>query len=690
MATQKDMELLGVKATQEEEERKRASKVMARFGVARNARVADGIETIWRENEALYNQETDDKKEGVWKSQAFAPHATREVNVAVPHLVAAIIDSDELVTLRAVPGKSEADSDYAKAEQTIINHQLVNKMDFPNRWELFCQPLALHGTSVAFVGFGHTKHKFEYQEPTGVDANGETTFAPATKDVVVDASNVFVPLELSHVWVDPTSTVINIPRLWLYEAKSIRDLKKIPHIKNLDKLSADPPSAFSVLAQRGTSVSTNETKIGLENANIDQTGLDDEDKLHHIIQEWDYKKQQYTIVADGNVEILASRVFPFKARDPFVWAWYNYRPGNKFYGIGVVEQIANSNRQANNLRRMRNDNVNLSINRPFIIKEGALTNEKKELKYGPGRAIHTRFNIDGSIKQLDIPNVTQNAYTDEQIIKGDIDAVNGLHSIIEGKGDPNARTATGSAITQKNAILRLKNPIRKAMSAFKKVCVIMRAHNNQFLSAMEKEFLIGPSARLYQMYKESWEGQEVELSVHPAKLYDNEDLKNQQLLNALNIIGNIGLMPGLDQNFVLRYIMKRIGGVDETSEMFVQKSPLNNVEDFMDAMADIRLLAQGQDVFAQPDDNHQVHIEMLKMYAQTSPPLAPAISGLIKQHEQQAQLAAAKEAGMMGQGGPPQTGGVNPAREVSPSSEQGMVQSMQNQMGAGNGVVGAG
>jgi hypothetical protein len=296
-----------------------------------------------------------------------------------------------------------------------------------------------------------------------------------------------------------------------------------------------------------------------------------------------------------------------------------------------------------------------------------------------------RGSLDGSIKQLEVANVTQNAYTDERIIKADIDQINGLHPIVEGAG-PTSDTATGSAINQKNSILRLKDPIRKMMMGFQKVVQLMRANNNQYLSIMEKTNLLGVSGQIYQLYEATYEGRDVELSVHPAKMYDNEDLKNQQLLNAVNITAQMGLAQFVDMGELVKAILKRIGGLDDTDPIFGKKQNPFTSGDYMHAMAEIRLIGKGQAVSPIPGDNHEVHIQMLEEAAKIAPNMAPAYleqadlhREMVRQEQAQALMAPAQ----------PQAGGapLNPARQVSPTSAQGLVQSTANQMGAGNGAM---
>lgn len=679
-----------VKSNTAEQERDRVTQFIQRFEVCRDARIQDGIEDEWREAEDLYYQRDDIQQEGEWRSNAWVPHATREVHASVPHLVSSVIDADKIVTV--TPLKPE-DADYAVVEERTLLHQLENKMDFANRWEVFQKQKSMLGTTVGMLNFRQKKITTTIKARIKTGAKSFRTTS-TVEEAVIDATNEFTPLDIADVWVDPTATPHQIRRVFHYERKSINDLKKIKGIKNLDKLPLDPGPLDQFFAS--TRISADDPdRIGTKNENTDETrvtGLAREFKLHHILWEYDNETKMYSAVGAGDVEILEPRAFPWDHKElPFIFDWYEFLPG-RFYGWGVIVPIARAARNANRLRRMRDDNVELSINQMFVTRQGAITDAKKELLWRPGGNINVRGNPSTSIMALQVPDVTQSAYADERIIKDDIEAVNGISSVASGKGDPNSPTATGTTILQQQAVLRLRNPIRKSMIALGKMVHLMRMNNNQFIPLLDKQKLLGVSANIYAFYTEDFLDRTAEVNIHPAKLYDRKEIRNAQVLNAINIMNSMGIAQSVLNPVELgRWLMTEVGGIEPTSPIFAQpKSPLTNAADFMDALADMRTLASGQTVLPQEDDNHAVHMEMLTMLKGQRPDLAVQIDQLIQQHGQMEAEAQARQsgliapgAGLLGPGAGPQQGGqaLNPQRQPSPTDEEGLVRGAARQQG---------
>jgi hypothetical protein len=662
----------------------RATALMLRFRAAQDARLASGIEAEWREAEKLYMQEDDRSVEGDWRSDAFVPHATREVHNAVPHLVSAVLDAESLVSVRAV---DPVDADYAACEQRLIEFQLEQKMQFPEGVEVWAKQAALLGTACAFVGFTVKTKTIKVEARIKV-ADGLEMPGYEDKVVPVDAHNTFIPLDITDIWVDPSSTPFNIPRLYYYERKSIRQIKAMGRkFSNLEKLTDSPMPVKeffkSDFTERdGVSIGTRRDPIDLDDADLDV-----EDRLHHLMHEWDNEKKEWSIVADDDVEILPPTKYE---ASPFVFMWYEFL-NTRFYGRGVVAGIAKSCRNANRLRRQRDDNVELAMNRIFITRAGAIADEEADLVWKPGNNVHVRGgSIDNAIKVLEMGDVTGSAYQDERIIKSDIEDVNGISPVAMGQGDSKSKTATGTSILRQMSVMRLRGPVRHMLQALLRVVKLMVQNNQKYISNMEKVHLLGTSARVYQMYKPDYAGKSAELSIHPASLYDNQEVKNAQLLNAVNILGNIGLLQMLDQRALVRQVLSKVGGMEDVDLLLTPSNQLFSAPEFMEALMESQMLVQGQPVKPQPQQNHQAHLQLHREFLKTNQDqLAPEESALLVQHTQaheqiqqmlaQQQMMMAQQQQAFAQG--VSSGGVQPQRLPSPTDAEDVSRTSGNEQG---------
>lgn len=668
----------------------RATALMNRFIEARNARTNSGIEDEWAEAERLYNQEDDSRVEGEWRSDAFVPHATRETHNATPHLVSAILDSDQLVSITAT---SPSDEDYAKLEERIIEFQLEQKMQFPDALEIWAKQTVMLGTSCVFVGFKIVRVEKEFVEQVQVAAN-ITAPRKQKRMVPIDAFNTISPLDITDIWVDPSSTPLRVPRLWYYERKSIRQMQAsgIPY-KNLDKLPEYPMTLREFFRTDFSSGDAASIGSRREQINSEMEDMDREDRLHHLIHEWDDEKKCWSVVADGDIEILEKLEFDTL---PFVFSHYEFL-NTRFYGRGVIAGIAKSCRNANRLRRQRDDNVELCLNKMMIVRSGAIVDEQSELIWRPGGVVHARGgSLENVMHVLEMGDVTQSAYADERIIKDDIEQVNGISNIAAGKSDAKSKTATGTSILRQMAVLRLRGPVRHMLQSMLKVVSLMIANNKKWLPQIEKEHLLGPSARLYRMYDFKGD-RKVTLSIHPANLYDNKEVKTGQLLNAINILGKLGMLQTLDQTKLTKLILKQVGDVEDTDSLFTTADQMYTAPEFMAVLLESQQIVQAgqaaamegkpaEEILPQPTDNDKAHIAMHEQFQQVNPETAPLLVPHIQAHKMQQEQKAMQQAGMLPMMPPGGAGnGVNPRQLPQATTTESAVRTAANQGGAAAG-----
>lgn len=665
----------------DKDEGERVAALYRRFVDARNTRTASGIEDEWAEAERLYNQEdggTPDESD--WRSDAFVPHATREVNNAVPHMISAVLDADRLVTLTADDANKQ---DFADLEETVVSYQMTQKMKFPQALEIVCKQAAILGTGVVFMGFKMERQEKIRMVPKEV-AQGITAMRPEKENYIVDAYNTVTPLDITDVWVDPMATPTHLGRLYYYERKSKRQIRDqgLPY-KNLDLLEDYPPSMPQFL-NTNEFMAYDSVAIGSRNRDTtqEQNNVGPDDRLHHLIHEWDLEKKTWTILADINVELLAPRPWP-TSKFPFVFVRYDFAPANRFYGRGVVAPISKSCRNANRLRRQRDDNVELCLNRMMMVRMGAVMDEQEEFVWRPGGVIHVRGGtLDNAVKVIEIGDVTPSAYQDERIIKQDIEDVNGIGNIAAGVPDSKSRTATGTSILRQMAVLRLRGPIRHVMAAVQEMVEIMLANNKKYIKRLNNEHLLGPIAKLYKLYTEKFDDDaSATLNIHPASLYDNSDVVNAQIMNAVNVAGSLGLSQELDPRKLVRFLFKRVAGLKDTDTLFRDEDASYTASDFMAIMNESQAILSGAQIMPQSTDRHQAHIDLHQKAQALAPDKAQLLDPHVAMHQQMMQSAIAASAMPAGAGNGnsgPGGGGGAPERDLPQLS------------GAQSGAAGAG
>jgi hypothetical protein len=661
--------------TMDAQARQRVTDSNLRFRSHRNARLASGVEEEWRESRALYYQDDDQGISGSWRSDAFVPHVTSQVHKILPHQVSALLEADQLLSVTPL---NEANLQYAKVEEKCLYYQLTEKIKFELNWEIFCKACDIDGTSVAYIGWSQAWKKIKVENP---QAQADGVVTDQYQDVPTDAHNTFLPLDISDIWVDVNAVPGQpLKRLFHYQRLTRRQMEQMGVFKHLDNLSPLPPSITEYLRQTIRATDPNSIGMMRENQSNDWMGMDPMDIPHHVITEWDDTTKTFSMMADDVVEILPPTPYPFNhGKMPFVFMHYEFCPG-RFYSKGVPAFIAKSNRQANRLRRQKDDNVELAMNKMFLIRTGSILNEQEEMKWRPGGLVHVKGNLEQSVLPLEMGMVSQNAYMDERIIKDDIEDVSGITPAFSGQGDSESRTATGTISNRNQSQLRVNGIIRHSVIAAREIFQMMISNDQQFIAPMEKMHLVGQSALIYGLYTPEMSSGQVALRVNPAKLYDNSDIKNQQLINGLGMMGKMGLFQFLDQAKVARLFVNRILGIDDPSEIMADPMA-GTVSDFMKAQARADAMAQtGQVIPPEPGENHMVAMQVFQKLAHINPELAPLMEQAIQMEQQALQEMNLAAAGMMAQGGPQggEGGGFNPARQPAMTSATGAVRSSAN------------
>ena len=664
----------------------RVSAFMTRFRAARDARTASGIEEIWQEAVDLYYQRINEAVEGTWRSKAFAPHATREVNNLYPHLTSIILDAPKLVSLKAM---NEACSEYAALDEELVNYQLTQRTGFADKWDRNQFQCALYGTTVSFTGFEVSLKRSQQEVTQAIQPGQEEVIGTEEVLEMVDGTNTFEDISIDDVWVDPSASPDHITRLFYYEKMTKRQMKANPLIdkKALELLPETSMSSYEFITENIPDYQ----QIGPKNEDTSyDSAMDPEDRVHHVLWEWDEEKKVINVVADGAVELLHDEPYPYKHKQlPFVFQRWQHRNQKKFYGVGVIELIASTCRAANKTRRQRDDNLELSMHHMFVTRQGSIVNPKRDLRVRPGGNIAVNGNLQNAIKVLEVPNVTNDAFRYDAIYREDIEDVNGSSRILAGQGDPNARTAIGGQLVTAAATIRLRTAQRRALEALQKIVYMMVSNNRQFMPPMAKAKIVGSSALVMAEYAQGMDaGTEMPVvKILPADLYNNNAIEVQQLINTLNVMGSMGLTQILDQKQLAIELLKRGANVKEDSPLLkglmLQKNL--DISAYLDAQAEASYIIEGQPIQPQLEDNHEMAIAVLQKYKEMYPEFATAFEQQIKAHEQLAMQQIAMQQGLIGpmeqQEG---AGGLNQNRMPQPTSADTMNRSMMNQLGAGD------
>lgn len=359
-----------------------------------------------------------------FKSNIFVPYIFSIVESVVPKMLGTIFNTRPILSVIPRKGISEG---MATLIERLLEYQLdEEQLELFNKILEFFKETAIYGTSFAKI-------------------------IPKFNDDDIASFNYIdvEPLDIFNVFPD-------------YRAKSIRRMKYIIHLAyvDYDELERLSDQGFynnvPELLQHTESMMNVDsfkkerlTSIGI----MDEYGFDSNRNIVEVLEYWDRDK---IIVVGAKNFVLKVEDNPFKGLLPFIMARY-IPVQHELYGIGIPEVSENLQEELNSVRNQRMDNVNLIINRMWIANKYADIDFDNMISY-PGNIITS--NDVNAIKPLDTRDVTKSAYTEEEIIKRDIDNATGEWEYSRGATPPRRETATGIVRLQQASNLRFDTVVK--------------------------------------------------------------------------------------------------------------------------------------------------------------------------------------------------------------------------------------
>lgn len=199
---------------------------------------------------------------------------------------------------------------------------------------------------------------------------------------------------------------------------------------------------------------------------------------------------------DRIVTILDRQVIVASGPNP---SWHGelmfqaYRPTelpHEFYGIGEIEPIEQLSEELNTLRTQRRYNADLVLQRVFAYHEGMV--EKEDIRYGPGYAIGVNGNPAEMITQLQVGDIPNSGYREEELLNQDIDRTSGISDTIAGAGLAGGDTATGLQLVQSAASRRIEMKTRRIERE------IVSPGGKQFVELTQQHVLTNRTVRVAQ------------------------------------------------------------------------------------------------------------------------------------------------------------------------------------------------
>lgn len=477
---------------------KRASEMVRKF-MERSEKYRRPHIELARKARELYECWSAQSKSPIMRANLKLPYFYTVVETELPQLFEAFMKERPFIKYE---GKRPQATTFENQLTDATDSQL-DEMNFSPKFASFLKNLVVDGTAIAKV-------PYVYKEATQTQKVLKTD--SVTGQQFLDSQD-----QLKVIYDGPD--FINIPIYDFFpdwrvkEPGNVQAMRGCVHrmFKTLNEIKSNKKQKASDGSTIGTYENISELEMSVQikgndawkppyyeedNAKENFEHLDDNErniKDKDTVEVWEYyglfdknndgKYEEYIItVANGDVTLRCEPTFYNSKLKPFV-AGVNVIRANEFYGISEGLAIKGLIKEATQIRNSILDQVNLSINRMWVVDRNAGI-KTKSLFSRPGGIIHAN-DING-IKMLEAPEIPVSAARQDTEIQSDIQNATGLSNTppaVSQLSRAFGRSATGVQFIQSFAASRVGLKIRLVSDlVLKPFAHLMFNINKQFMT----------------------------------------------------------------------------------------------------------------------------------------------------------------------------------------------------------------
>lgn len=418
--------------------------------------------TAFRDWQRMYDQVPAAKP--VFRANLFIPLVRPLIDTVLPRMVA------NNPSFRYEP-REKMDQRIVKQATILADYQL-DRMKFFQKLKLWVKDTLTFGTGITKLTWRRDEEE-GYNDPW-LDLVDLQDFYPDPKATEVQGGDFMI-----H------RTVVS--KQWL---KNQVDAEGNP-LYDLDAVETEWTEEMQDVRGKLFDRSSTQGEIPVfDDQNIGSPFKQSVSKQMELLEYWGInpndKDREYVIAVVNRQTVVRKELNPYNDKRPFCRMMVNPRQHN-FYGDGMVKPIEHLQYELNDIRNQRMDNVNLILNRMWVVNTAANV-DKQDLVSRPGGIIEEA--IPNGIRPLDIPDITSSAYQEEAIVKDDAMNAVGVTDIIQGNlrgsneevpGTVLNKTATGAQVAVEQAGSRFKYYMQNLEDSLEEFGEMLFSLNQQFM-----------------------------------------------------------------------------------------------------------------------------------------------------------------------------------------------------------------
>jgi hypothetical protein len=428
------------------------------------------------------------------RSNISIPYSFTMVETVLPRLVESLFAARPYVAVKGRPKDISEYKLYGNAEQKpweisaekneqLLDYQMNVAFDIQDQFHIGLKTMTIYGTTVAYTGWKYDEKKIIRKEMANATLDGQPMMEMNQETQQMEPIQKMQPFESKDtVYDDPELRFIDLGLHFVDpNAEDIEDARFAGHVCFESKAFIQAMNDSGVWYVDWTKVPKDSGKrneardrrmgsVGLPTSksyNGDQDTDSDQYEVHYY---WEDDKA-VVIINRGYLARDSENPYWHKKK-PYVKDVYCKVPG-EYYGIGLMEITEDLQDELNVERNQRIDNRSRSLRRFYTQRRGSkITPSDFDMKNG-GRVLVDNHD---DLKEWEHVPLPSDTFTQEDIIKRDMQDATGAHDVVMGGGS-NGGTATETMSKDNNSSMRFKI----------------------IISSVEKRLLVGISRLMIQM-----------------------------------------------------------------------------------------------------------------------------------------------------------------------------------------------
>ncbi len=414
------------------------------------------------------------------KANIFVPLTFDAIETIVPILIQPYLDTLKN-PITALP-RDVSDIPTAKKTESLLAYQ-TDISNLRQKLEILERHCVKYGMAPGKVYWKtETTMVKQTQEIETVDEDGYPIIEYKEVEVekVLYDDPYFEPIPIDRFFMDPDANDVQDARFVIersvnVDPRHLLNLEKQGYLKNVKKI----PEVKAYL----------EAEVKSSTDEYQRADATDQpfDKLEYIgidlLEYWEDDRQ--IIVANERYIIRDEKNLFLHKRKPYVVMYYtklDFEPR----GMGIPESVEGLQIEINAKRNQRLDNVNLVLNKMWLINQGSIQNVEEQLISSPGKVIICN-DING-IKPLDTGDITSSVYQEIQDVRQDFKRTAGNTDELIGTTEVRHRQTRAeieAKLTQ--AISRIEYvKTQQAAGAIRDIACFFHWLNQQYMNSPRK------------------------------------------------------------------------------------------------------------------------------------------------------------------------------------------------------------